>query len=340
MDDVARMSARDLGDLFGETARRKGIPTEIVEKDFWVCWILKRLFASSRCPYRFIFKGGTSLSKAYGAIDRFSEDVDLSMNREDLGYGQENPLVAASGKQARKRIDALVLKCREAVRRSLVPALYQAIQDELGAFEHRWNLQIDPLDPQVVLFQYPRAELFSTQLAPYLHPVVRLEIGARSDHWPTEIATVRAYAAEEFIDLFREGGIEVVVLTKSRTFWEKVTILHALHHLPSEKSFPERMSRHYYDVFRLANAADSEGMIGQTELLLAVVAHKRLFFKSAWANYDSAVPGSIRLLPSRDTRHQVSRDYESMQEMIFGTPPAWDEICDVLLVTEKRVNQR
>src|SRR5271156_4214895 len=132
MDDVARMPPADRADLFSATAGRRGIRQEIIEKDFWVCWSLKRLFTLPEPPAHLLFKGGTSLSKVFSAIERFSEDVDLSFNRADLGFGgDKDPGAAASGKKARHQLEGLQEACRKAIREEFLPKLRQAFAEAL-----------------------------------------------------------------------------------------------------------------------------------------------------------------------------------------------------------------
>ena len=113
MDDFAQRSVRDRADLFRAVATQRGLNAAIVEKDFWVCWTLKRLFALDAPPAGLLFKGGTSLAKVFKVIERFSEDIDLSFNRSDLGFGGDSdPQAAGTGKQRQKRFDPLTEACR------------------------------------------------------------------------------------------------------------------------------------------------------------------------------------------------------------------------------------
>src|SRR5438270_9107948 len=114
MDDIARLPVTDRVDLFTGAARRRGLTLEIIEKDFWVCWSLKRLFTLKDPPAGLLFKGGTSLSKVFNVIERFSEDVDLSFDRAALGFGGANdPLVASSGKKQEHGVEALAEACKK-----------------------------------------------------------------------------------------------------------------------------------------------------------------------------------------------------------------------------------
>src|SRR4051795_6216141 len=117
MDDVARMDPSERRDLFNEAAASRGdIAADVIEKDFWVCWTLKHIFALGPSPAQLIFKGGTSLSKVYGVIERFSEDIDLSLSREDLGFvGDRDPYKATSGKKKQGPVDEIVARCQEAI---------------------------------------------------------------------------------------------------------------------------------------------------------------------------------------------------------------------------------
>jgi hypothetical protein len=172
----------------------------------------------------------------------------------------------------------------------------------------------------------------------YVQPVVRLEFGARSDHWPAIEGIVEPYAASEFPGLFARPRTTVRTLAAERTFWEKVTLLHAEHHRPADKPIAGRLSRHYYDVVRLYQNPIGQQALRQMDLLVSVVKHKTLFFHSGWANYHSARPGSIRLLPAPERVAELERDYQAMVEMIFGDPSPFDEILSLLGELERRLN--
>src|SRR5437868_2941651 len=133
MDDVARLPITDRMDLFSTTARRRGLTAEIIEKDFWVCWTLKRLFTLPDPPAGLLFKGGTSLSKVFGVIERFSEDVDLSFNRAELAFGGESdPLNATSGKKRKHGLEALTETCQRIIREKLLPQIVTVFGNALA----------------------------------------------------------------------------------------------------------------------------------------------------------------------------------------------------------------
>ena len=344
MDDMARWSAADRADLFTAVAHQRGdMSAAVVEKDFWVCWILRRLFTLTDAPAGMIFKGGTSLSKVFNAIGRFSEDVDLSFDRADLGFGGDNdPARAPSKKQAKQRLKMLKEACQTVIRDRFLPRLAAAVGETLqDPAERNWKLETDQEDPdgQTVLFYYAtgfatRGPLGTT----YIPPVVRLEMGARSDHWPAENATVTPYAAEQFPAKFQHPGSTVRVLAAERTFWEKATILHAWYHAKPDKPLKDRQSRHYYDLVKLFEAGIGPRALHRLDLLAAVATHKTVFFADAAAKYDEAKPGSLRLVPPASRHAELREDYGKMREMIFGQPPLFEHLLAVLTEIEQRIN--
>lgn len=182
--------------FYEEAGRRLGLSAGSVEKDLWVCWTLRALFHLPVSGPHLTFKGGTSLSKGWKLIDRFSEDIDIVIDREFLGYGGANaPEDAASNKQRVKRLDALILAAQTHIRDALSPALEEAIRRLLPP-EARWTLHGDSDDPdgQTLLFHYPTA----MGAAAYVRPVVKIELGARSDTEPSATPTIAPYLSEVF----------------------------------------------------------------------------------------------------------------------------------------------
>lgn len=344
MDNVARLSAADRAALFGETAAGRGVANTIIEKDFWVCWTLRRVF--SLPPGKtasLVFKGGTSLSKAYDAIRRFSEDIDLSFDRAELGYGGErDPEQEGLGKNKTARLIAdLVADVETHVAERLLPALQAEFARHLGdPADGGWSLEIDPNDAQTVNFQYPPA-FGGTNYAgmSYITPRVKLELGARGDPWPTEEKVIRPYAAEDYPDFFNERDTKVTVLSSRRTFWEKATALHAEAHRPTSSPTPQYFSRHFYDLAMLLETAEGVAASRDFELLAQVAKHKAIFFRSAWASYDLARLGTLRLLPGEDRIKDLRADYKDMAPMMFDTkPPSFDDILARIQRFEDDVN--
>lgn len=346
MDNVARLPAQDRAALFGETGAARGMANTIVEKDFWVCWTLKRLFGvQGKDTASLVFKGGTSLSKAFNAIRRFSEDIDLSFDRADLGYtGDRDPEKdGLSKKKAGQLIEDLVSDVERHIAEKLMPALHAAIVEHLGEpADGAWSLEIDPNDAQTVNFHYPTA-LPPTEYESigYITPRVKLELGARGDPWPTEEKTIHPYSAEDFPDFFSAPDVVVTVLSARRTFWEKATALHAEAHRPAESPMPQYFSRHYYDLAMLLDTAEGQAAASDFELLAQVAKHKATFFRSGWASYDTAKPGTLRLTPDAARIRDLQADYRAMAPMMFDErPPAFDAILTTLGKLQETINSQ
>lgn len=338
MNEIIKLSEADRRKLFIEASARLGMVPEIVEKDFWVCWTLNKMFSISAIKPHLIFKGGTSLSKVYKIIDRFSEDVDVSLSREWLGFGADlSPEKASTRKESERRIEALVEECKRRIADVLTPELSRIVEALLPAGS--WKLEIDPQDAQTLLFYYPSSTIAGEEKT-YIPPIVRIELGARSDHWPVEEKVITPYAADVLGDAIKESQVQVRVLSAERTFWEKATILHAEAHRPADKVTPSRFSRHYYDLFKLAQSDICPKAITMNELRERVVEHKDLFFRSGWARYNLAVPGSFKLIPDERRLKDLSADYRSMQVMIFKDLPSFDEIISGLSSLEQLLNQK
>lgn len=339
MDGVLQLEPRQRTELFTETARRTGMDAVIVEKDFWVCWTLRELFRLPQIGEHLIFKGGTSLSKVFKVIQRFSEDIDVSIDRAFLGFGGANePEAGTSNKEKQRRIEALRTACQQKIATGLHPALDTAFQAKVRV-EDRWSLRLDEEDPerQTLLFDYPSS--FAPDAVGYIRRTVKIELGARADHWPCETKSVTPYVAETFPQGFKEPICAVKVLAVERTFWEKATILHAEFHRPADKAMPERFSRHYCDFHELIRNEVDRRATAKPDLLMRVAEHKHLFFKSSWAKYGEATRGTLRIAPPPERVKALRADYAKMQQMFFGEPPSFDDIVRRLTRWEADFNQ-
>jgi hypothetical protein len=271
------------------------------------------------------------LSKAYRLIRRFSEDIDISIQRDSLGFGGENDPAnpKLSNKARTRRVDALADAAKLRIFERVLPELDQMIKDQ--GLKENCTLRKDDTDPdqQSLAFAYPRTGLTQDATA-YLRPSVKIEFGARSDHWPAEIKEVQPFLAEAIRDAMQQSRIEVKVMDVRRTFWEKATILHQLAHLPADKPFPARYSRHYCDVAEMITSKVADKAANDEKLLKAVMEHKQTFYRSAWANYPTAVRGTLRLLPPEERVADLSKDLESMREMFFDKPPELKQVLQIL----------
>ena len=330
-DRYLSLAPRERLELLDAASRQSGLAQAILEKDYWVCKTLDVLFALPELGSHLVFKGGTSLSKVYGLIDRFSEDVDISFHREFLGFGEELDPEAAAGKEQSRRIEALQQACRDCIRENLLPRLREAIAALLRGTED-WSLEIDPLDAQTLLFHFPQAG--GPGLA-YIVPSVRIELGARSDHWPSEEREIRSYLGEAFGPTI--GKATVRSLAAERTFWEKATLLHAEVHRPKDKLMPARYARHYHDMARLAESPVAARALADVALRERVVAHKAVYFRSGWARYDLARPASFRLIPPDSRIAALKSDHQAMIPMFFNPPTPIAEVLNTIADLETRI---
>ena len=324
--------------LFEGAAQRVGIQEIILEKDFWVCWTLRELFALSGIGEHLIFKGGTSLSKAWGAIARFSEDIDVSLSREWLGFGGErDPEKAGSNKKTETALENLTNACIAKIASHILPALKASAERHLG--NDGWTISVDAGDPQTLRFKYPSSFGQSAAQLAYVPREVKIEFGARSDDWPAGMRPIRPYVAEAFPDRITDAGVVVRTLSIARTFWEKATILHAEAHRASAGKSPRaRYSRHYADLAVLADHECAAEALADIALLNRVVTHKKIFFRSGSAKYEEARPGSFRLVPTQNYLNLLEKDYKDMREMFFGEPLSWDRIISRLRKLESQIN--
>ncbi len=335
MDKVAKLNDSDRADIFNETAARMGLNPVIIEKDFWVCWILKQLFTIEEFKGTLIFKGGTSLAKCFNLIQRFSEDIDIAVDFEKLGFvGVKDPRrLELSYTKRDILLNKMLMACRHYIAMEFMPILTARISDILT--RNGWRLQISANDGNIVEFEYPTSVGIGLD---YIKPRIIIELGTHAEPVPNENYDVISYAAEYFPKLFSQAKCSIKTVVARRTFWEKATILHAEFHRPLEKPIPLRYSRHYADVAQMCKSYVVDEALKDINLLKSVTTHKDMFYHSGWAKYDQAHPGSFHLMPPHERLPAIRKDYSSMLTMFFSDPPVFDDILEQLLVLEKRIN--
>ena len=324
MDGIALLPTGDRKDLFEETARKRDTTSAVLEKDFWSCFVLQKLFTSEVLAGQLLFKGGTSLSKVFGLLERFSEDIDIVLDWKAII--DEDPNEKRSRKKQTKFIEWLREKSIKYIAEVILPEL----QTQVG---HVCKLELDERHENVIRITYP-----SSFDSDYLRSEVQLEIGPVSLLVPNDIFTIQPYAADEFPEHFSNPSCAVRVICAESTFWEKITILHQEAFRPEDKTQPPGYSRHYYDMMRMAGSNVKTRALADLGLLRTVVDFKNKFYPRAWARYDLAEPGSIHLLPPPHVEAALRRDYREMQEMIYGERPSFDEILKVLKILEEEIN--
>lgn len=331
MRNIAKINENDRKALFHNTAAKMGMTDAIVEKDFWVCYMLDYLFHRSAWKDNIAFKGGTSLSKAYGLIERFSEDIDLILDWRVLGYGINEPWQERSNtkqdifnKEANARAEVFL-------RDTFLPALLADLTAELGK---KVKCFIEDNDPQTIKIVYPNSFSDSSILQE-----IRLEIGALAAWTPVKEATITPYSAQLYERLFAQPSTGVLTVLPERTFWEKVTILHREAFRPEDRPFPLRYSRHYYDLYKMMKSSVKDSALADNDLLERVVKFKDKFYRCPWARYDLAKCGTMRLFPPDYNMSKLRADYEHMQNMLFGEKPTFDEIMNAMAKLEAEINE-
>ena len=326
MNTIVKLSPEQRSELFRETAARKGITNAIAEKDFWVTWVLSKIFSDPHLSTLMIFKGGTSLSKAFHLIERFSEDIDLILDwRTVIDTDPRAPKTKTAQDKLNKEINA---KAVSYIQKELLPKIASLITPFCTCIA-------DEKDGLIINVRYP-----SSFDDPYLRPEILLEIGPLASWLPYGEYTIQSFASEEFPALFTNPICNVKSIVAERTFWEKATILHQEANRPLDKAMLPRYSRHYYDLAMMAQSHVKEVALRDLDLLDTVVAFKQQFYPSAWVNYESAKAGSIKLVPPSKRITELSKDYDAMRSMIFGSYPSLDEIIAVLQSLEAEINQQ
>lgn len=218
MDTIANWTGSERLELFREAAAIKHMSPAVVEKDFWVCWTLGTLFGSRETGRKILFKGGTSLSKVFGLIERFSEDVDLILDWTELT--PEDPGTPRSTTRQDAFNKALLRQAHEYLRDTFLPEVHELITGPCEAVIEN--------NPEVVKIKYPA--VFASD---YLRPEIQLEVGPLAAWLPNAEYSISPYAAEVLPDAFSKISCMVRAIKAERTFWEKITILHHEAHRPA-----------------------------------------------------------------------------------------------------------
>jgi hypothetical protein len=336
----------DRRDAFLGTARRLGTPEQNIEKDFWVTWTLDVLFNGLPEGHpRLLFKGGTSLSKAFGLISRFSEDIDITVFREDIGQAASiEELEALSRKKRQARLEAIKYACREYIQGTLLPQFENVVGNALtaaGIEVASPRLVVDPDDPdgQSLLFWYPSV---TNRRDDYVRPAVKIESGAKSALDPHTIVTIQAYVSEEVprLSLTAENVTTVVA---ERTFWDKIIILHGVRRWFENRGIlrqqGQRVSRHYYDVHRMLKSELRMRAVADRELAADCAAHACMFFNSPDLGLDTARRGTFSLRPTAGMAEELRRDYHRMSGMVIGPVPEFEDVMASIFSLEEELNQ-
>ncbi|MFT4571566.1 MAG: hypothetical protein ACI91F_002457 [Candidatus Binatia bacterium] len=331
---------QDRRDVFLATAAERGLPAHHVEKDFWVCLVLDILHNGLPVEHpRSFFKGGTSLAKVWELINRFSEDIDIIIDRSKW-CGDEilDPFCndeETSKKERTRRFERLQAKCANYVGGDLRGVLEHSLNEMLGGCE----VEVDPADELTLLVGYPTLTGSASSL--YVKPKVKIEAGARGATAPKQNCSV-----EPYIDQLWSGGSLQVdgisTITAERTFWEKVVILHGIHcgYRDEGRGLNDRhrLSRHYYDVAKILESPTGESALDDIALLDHVAKHNDIAFPQAWKKFSEAKPGTLVVIPPGGLREAIRKDYELMEDMIVGDAESIEWVLERLERIHERIN--
>lgn len=319
-----------LDEAFSETGRSPSV----IEKDIWLTLVLQLLFAM---PGRkaMAFKGGTSLSKVHGVIKRFSEDVDVTVDYRALGCEHSIPeLLQLSGGQRKKVSDALIAQVGRYTRETVLPYLAEQLKSYGCAAECQLSVSDDG---ESIHVHYPA---MAADAKGYLRDHVLVEFGGRNIIDPNAVHVIQPDIAGMFDGIVFPKAEQVVVLSPARTFWEKVTLIHAQCNKPIAEG-KDRISRHWYDLSRLLNHEVGAAAKNDLELLDDVIALKSVFFNSGTAHYGKCVSGELNLIPDGENFARLESDYYAMERsgMLNGHFYPLGGIMEDLAALQEHVNQ-
>ena len=324
-----KLTAPNKRNIFAETARQKALPVSSIEKDWWVVHTLFAIFSTEYAD-KLIFKGGTSLSKAWNLIERFSEDIDLALDREFLGF---------AGDLSKKEIHQLRYASYEFISTKFVAALDLSFK-EMGLE----NVKVKPQqvvnhdqDPLIIEIYYPK--LTGNDL--YLRPDILVEIGSRSLKEPYSQRNISTFVSSIFTEMpFAENQIVVPTVNPERTFLEKVFLLHEEYQRPPEKMRVERLSRHLYDIEKLSQTSYFQKALSNRELYKTIVAHREKFSRLGGVDYTKHAPEHIRIVPPENVLSLWENDYERMKNsMIYGEKISFYELITKIIEIQKSINE-
>lgn len=336
MNSFIKLSSDERNLYCRQAAERMEIPlpAAVIEKDFWVCWTLNLLNEIPELKGNITFKGGTSLSKAWGLIERFSEDIDIAINRKVFGqeppHGAEN---ATSNTQRKTRLEELEDKNATFIKEVLLPILHEKIAGHLNPADFTLRL-IGKGNEVNIEFEYPGT--LKNELGGLL-PVVLIELVPRADEIPNEERKITPIIYEVFEDLLGEGSFNISTLTPERTFLEKLLFIHET--LEGFNKGSERKSRHYYDLLKLYKAGVFERIKNNRELLQMVVEHRQTFFRYNTLDYTGILSNGVRVLPKKESWTDWRGDYTRTAVMIYNNIPSFEELMSFAEQLENEFNE-
>ena len=315
---------------YTQISEETGMAPYAIEKDWWVVQVLSSIF-ELEVGNSLIFKGGTSLSKAWQLIDRFSEDIDLAIDRNYLDF---------KGELSRKQIKKLRRFTGEYIEEKLSQDLdARLIENGLSDIKlHYLRQEASDADPAKIEILYPNV----IEYPAYVEPRVLLEISCSSLMEPVEVRSFYSLLDEHYLESdFAEGPIDISTAIPERTFLEKLFLLHEEFHRPQERIRVDRLSRHLYDVFQLMKSDHAINAIDNQALYETIVKHRQAFYHMGGIDYNLHQPQTLNPIPIPEVMDAWEADYRTMQEeMIYGDSPTFKTmIATIRAFTENILNQ-
>ena len=336
MPKFLELSPQERSEIYSTVGANLGMTPEILEKDVWVCWALDALFTIGD-NVKMAFKGGTSLSKAYNLINRFSEDVDVTIDFASLD-STIDPFDPELGTNARRRqSEDMIERANSYVIQIIQPHFRKLLTNQFPG--GGWSLDVEN-DGELLNLSYPSA-ITSLNVVDvnYIRAVVKIEFGGRMATTPSETRRITSYLEGHIRDLELPSA-SANVLSGQRTFLEKVTLAHVECHRVGTKANSERFSRHWYDLYMLADTPTGRAAVADRALLKDVVKNKKTFYRAPYAEYDKCLNKQMQIVPSGQTFESLRVDYEVMKQesMLYGEVPTFEAIMERLRKLEEEFN--
>lgn len=333
-EQFLHLPAANRRNILQTAATQLGQQAKILEKDVWLCWTLQALF-SMPDAHPMAFKGGTSLSKIHGAINRFSEDVDVTLDYRAFDDDCDPFAADVSNTAVKKFASRLKSYVQQYVNNVVAPFIAEQLR--MLPDPEEYTLEISH-DGEKIRVLYPSAVEGDDN---YLESSILIELGGRNVIDPNERHIVTPAIASLVTRLDMPSG-EVVVLSPERTFWEKATLIHVECHRKAFRSDAHRLSRHWYDLAVLAGQPFGRTALKNRALFEDVVRHKQVFFNTSYANYEACLKNELCLIPDGDAIAALRLDYEKMlsADMIYGDAPSFDEMIAAVRKIERQANAR
>ena len=316
-------------EILNQATELTGLPSVAIEKDWWITLALNASFSLSYSK-NIVFKGGTSLSKGWNLIERFSEDIDLAIDRKFFGF---------AGDISKTQIKNLRKQSCEFISTTFLDDLTKILTERKAIDECRLIAQLikdSDKDPQVIEIYYNSV----IDTSAYLPQRVLIEVSSRSLMEPIEERKINSILSENFPQQsFVTVPFAIPTVLPQRTFLEKIFLLHEEFSQETEKIRIDRLSRHLYDLEKLMDTKHGIEALKNTVLYNNIVAHREKLNPLRGLDYDNHIPSKIKIIPPDEVLKDFERDYEAMSSfMIYGEPLKFDHLIKRLLQLQIRIN--